>query len=202
MSNLSILLHTALVAMFVSNLPLVRMLGVCPLASTFSFRNAWIYSAVAAFVLTVSGTAAWLIDALILAPAGLEVAQLLVFMMTAATLVQICETTFERFYPRMFHAIGTDLSLLAANCAVAGLMLTVTDTNSVTGSPFSLVEAAVHSIFAAAGMSLAILITSGLRERIDLNRLPKPFAGLAGAFMIAAIAAIVFAGFAGSPALH
>ena len=119
MNELTILARTAIGAMLVANLPLTRMLGVCPLAAPLSVRSAATLSSAAALVMTISGIAAWIINSLILEPTQTTYLQMFVFVLISASLVQLLETAFDHFFPKMFHTLGTQLPLLAANCAVA-----------------------------------------------------------------------------------
>ena len=62
---------------------------------------------------------------------------------------------------------------------------------------YSLVESVVYSASTAAGFALALVLFAGLRERLELNDVPKAFRGTAIALITAGILAMAFMGFSG-----
>ncbi|MFN3284359.1 MAG: Rnf-Nqr domain containing protein, partial [Pseudothermotoga sp.] len=62
---------------------------------------------------------------------------------------------------------------------------------------YSLIEAVFHALGAGLGFLLALVIFAGVRERLELYDLPKPFEGLPIALILASIISMAFMGFQG-----
>ena len=50
---------------------------------------------------------------------------------------------------------------------------------------------------AGVGFTLALLLMSGIRERLELSKVPKAFEGLPIAFIVAALLSMAFLAFSG-----
>lgn len=83
------------------------------------------------------------------------------------------------------------LPLITTNCAVLGLALL----NIQEG--LNLVQTIFHSIGAAVGFSLAIVLFAGIRERLEIADVPEPFKGFPIALITAGLMSIAFMGFTG-----
>lgn len=91
----------------------------------------------------------------------------------------------------MYQALGVFLPLITTNCAVLGLALLNIQYN------FNLVQTIFHSIGAAIGFSLAIVLFAGIREKLEIADVPVPFKGFPIALITASLMSIAFLGFAG-----
>ena len=65
------------------------------------------------------------------------------------------------------------------------------------GQSYDLVQTLVYAISIGLGYILVMYIFSGIRERIEIAPIPKPFKGVAIALIIAGFMAMAFAGFGG-----
>jgi len=83
------------------------------------------------------------------------------------------------------------LPLITTNCAVLGVAFINTREN------YSLVESMVSSVGAGAGFTFALIIMSGIRERLELCDSPKSLRGLPIAFITAMLLGLAFLGFGG-----
>jgi electron transport complex protein RnfA len=61
----------------------------------------------------------------------------------------------------------------------------------------SILEVAVQGFAAGIGFTMALLLMSGVRERLMLLDLPKSFQGVPIAFVSASLMALAFMGFSG-----
>ena len=62
---------------------------------------------------------------------------------------------------------------------------------------YSFVQSTVFALGAGVGFTIALLIMSGIRERLETAQVPESLKGIPIAFIIAALLAIAFAGFGG-----
>jgi len=94
--------------------------------------------------------------------------------------------------PNLYKALGIFLPLITTNCAVLGALLLNIELFSG-----SIVLAMVHAVGAAAGFTLALVLFSGIRERLNYSPVPKLFEGVPIAMIVAGLMSIAFLGFTG-----
>jgi electron transport complex protein RnfA len=179
-------------AVFVNNFVLNRFLGICPfLGVSRRVGTALGMSAAVVFVMTMASAATWLVYKHLLVPFDLVYLQTVTFILVIASLVQLVETVLLKMSPALYKALGIYLPLITTNCAVLGVAVL----NVQKGHGF--VETTVFGFGAALGFALAMLIFSGIRERIDLCDTPLPFRGTAIGLVTAGLLSLAFWGFTG-----
>lgn len=179
-------------SVLVNNFVLSRFLGICPfLGVSRKTETALGMGMAVIFVMTVASVVTWLIQYFILAPLGIEYLQTIAFILVIAALVQLVEMVVQVTSPALYQALGIFLPLITTNCAVLGLAVL----NVQKGYGF--LETLVFSVGAALGFTLALVLFSGIRERIALADVPKPFQGTAIALVTAGLLSLAFMGFAG-----
>ncbi|MDP1340542.1 electron transport complex protein RnfA, partial [Klebsiella variicola] len=75
------------------------------------------------FVLTLSSICAYLVNAYLLAPLGLEYLRTIAFIMVIAAVVQFTEMVVHKTSPLLYKVLGIFLPLITTNCAVLGVAL-------------------------------------------------------------------------------
>ncbi len=177
---------------FVNNFILTKFLGLCPFFGVSTkTKNAVGMGFAVIFVMGIASMASWLIYEFVLVPLKLEFLQIITFILIIAFLVQLVEIFIRRFSEPLYKSLGIFLPLITTNCAVLGVaFLNIQEKYSFLGS-------LVAGISAGIGFTLALLLMSGIRERMELLDVPKPFKGLPIAFIVAALMSMAFLGFAG-----
>lgn len=179
-------------AIFVNNFILTKFLGLCPFFGVSTkTKSALSMGTALTFVTALSAVVTWSIYTFILVPLKLEYLQIIVFILVIATVVQFVELFIKKSNPFLYKALGIYLPLITTNCIVMGVALL----NIREG--YSFLEALVFGIGGGAGFTLAILLMSGIRERLELSDVPKPFQGLPIAFIVAALMSLAFLAFSG-----
>ena len=168
---------------FVNNILLMQYLGNCPFLGVSKSMDTAVGMAMAViFVLVMAGAITWITDAFLLKPLGYEFLTTLAFILVIAALVQFVELFLKKSIPALYAGLGIFLPLITTNCAVMGVCLINIK------EEYSFVEALVSSFSYAAGFGVALLLFTGVRERILLARVPKPLQdtsiGLVGAGMM------------------
>ena len=188
----SSLLSITIGAIFVNNFILTRFLGLCPFFGVSKKTKPAIGMGVAViFVLTLSSIATWAAYYLILVPLHIEYLKIIVFILVIATLVQFVELFLKKANPVLYKALGIYLPLITTNCAVLGVaFLNIQE-------DYSFMSSLVFGIGAGVGFLLALLLMSGIRERLELSKVPKAFEGLPIAFIVAALMSMAFLAFSG-----
>ncbi len=175
---------------FVENIVLFRLLGLCPFARASKNLDSAVGLGLAVtWVMALSSLAGWLINTAILVPLHLEFLDVITFVMAILGLVRLMEFVVKRTSSVLDRLIGDYLPLIATNCAVLGIALIV------VGRQFNGLESFVAGIAAGIGFLLVMLIMSTLREKLDLELVPRPFRGVSIAFISAGLMALAFLAF-------
>lgn len=143
-----------------------------------------------AFVLTLSASAAYMLNTYLLVPFGIEYLRTIVYITVVATLVGITEMMIHKTSPLLHKLLGIFLPLITTNCAVLGVMLINTREQT------SLISSMAYGIGAAIGFTLVMVLFAGIRERLESADVPKAFQGAPIALVTAGIMAMAFTGFA------
>ncbi len=179
-------------AILVNNFVLARFLGICPFLGVSKRTDTALGMGMAViFVMTLASIFTNLIYHYILIPYGLEFLKIVSFILVIASLVQLVETVLRKVSPSLYHALGIYLPLITTNCAILGLALLNIIKN------YDLVRSIVFGLGAGIGFTLALLIMSGIRERLEFADIPKPLRGVPVALIVAGLLSMAFMGFSG-----
>jgi len=127
---------------------------------------------------------------LLLEPLGLGYLQTIAFILVIASFVQLVDIAMKKFSPKLHAALGIFLPLITTNCAVLGVAVLNMK------SAYNFLQSVVFGFAASVGFSLALIIFTGLREKIDRAHPPKAFQGVAIALVTAGLLSLAFMGFA------
>ncbi len=178
-------------AILVNNFVLSRFLGICPfLGVSKKVDTAFGMGMAVTFVMTMAGIMTYFVN-ILLEKLGIGYLQTAAFILVIASLVQFVEVALQKIAPALYKALGVFLPLITTNCAVLGLALLNIQYK------FGLIRTVVHSFSAAVGFSLAIVLFAGIREKLLLSDIPKPFQGFPIALVTAGLMSISFLGFVG-----
>ena len=189
--DLSHILTIAVGAIFINNFVLARFLGLCPFIGVSKEIESSIGMSLAViFVMTLAGIATYFVQkALVLL--HIPFMQVVTFIIVIAALVQFVEMFLQKVNPPIYAALGVYLPLITTNCAILGVaVLNVQESQNF-------LDTVLFSFTAAVGFGLALLLMAGIRERLELARVPKAFEGAPIAFVVAALLAVSFMGFSG-----
>jgi electron transport complex protein RnfA len=196
---------------FVNNFVLAKFLGLCPFLGVSQKTSAAMGMGVAVtFVMTLASSITWIVYNYILLPGDVniigmifpsireqgfvEVLKTISYILVIATLVQLVEMMLRKMVPALYESLGIYLPLITTNCGVLGVALLNT-TDSPTHLGF--LQATVQGFGAGIGFTVAMLLMSGIRERLALVNIPEPLKGLPIAFICTGLLALAFLGFSG-----
>lgn len=179
-------------AVFVSNIVLNQFLGICPFIGVSSkVETALGMSGAVTFVMVIATLVTYLIYTGILVPLDLTYMRTITFILVIASLVQLVEIILKKISPPLYQALGIFLPLITTNCAVLGVAVLAVQKD------FNLLGSTVFAIGNALGFGLALITFSGIREQLDLLKVPARMKGVPIAFIVAGLMALAFMGFAG-----
>ena len=186
------LILIAISAIFVENFVLSKFLGICPfLGVSKKTSTALGMGGAVVFVITLSSAVTWAANKYLLERYGLTYLQTIVFILVIAALVQFVETVLKKVLPTLYSTLGIYLPLITTNCAVLGSALLIQERQ------YTLLNAVVFGFASAVGFTLAMVLFSGVRERIETSEIPIAFQGLPITLIAAALVSVAFVGFQG-----
>ena len=179
-------------AIFVNNVVLSQILGICPfLGVSKKINTALGMSGAVAFVLVLATLVTYLLQYYVLNPLELGYLQTIAFILVIAALVQLVEIILKKVSPALYQALGVFLPLITTNCAVLGVAILVIQ------KEFNLMMGVWYALSTALGFGLALVIFAGIREQLNLVSGPKGMQGMSIALVTAGLLAMAFMGFSG-----
>ncbi|MBE3102531.1 MAG: electron transport complex subunit RsxA [Firmicutes bacterium] len=179
-------------SILVNNFVMSRFLGICPfLGVSKRVSTAVGMGAAVTFVIAMASLFTYLAYYFILVPLEIEYMQTLAFILIIAALVQFVEMVIQKSSPSLYQALGVYLPLITTNCAVLGVAIINIE------EKYDLLQTLVNGVGGALGFTLAIVLFAGIRERLELNDIPKPFQGFPIALITAGLMSVAFLGFQG-----
>ncbi len=174
---------------FVNNFVVVQFLGICPFLGVSKKTEAAFGMGVAViFVMTVASLVTYCLYTYILAPLDVAYLKTIVFIFVIAGLVQILEMVLKKFAPALYRSMGVYLPLITTNCAILG----VAELNLTSASVTGVLSATLNGLFSGLGFLLAIVLLSGLREKVDKLPVAKPLKGFPITMICACFMAMAF----------
>ncbi len=203
-------------SILVSNFVLAKFLGLCPFFGVSRrTREAVGMGLAVIFVMSLASAVTALLYRHVLLPGtpahanvlemlGLPVPEggyvlvlkTISYILVIAVLVQFVEMVLRKTVPVLYRALGIYLPLITTNCAVMGVALLNTEAwrDPANGLPVHL--ATFNGFCAGVGFLVAMLLMSGVRERLAELPVPRALRGLPIAFVSAGLMALAFMGFA------
>lgn len=186
------LLVILLSAMLVDNFVLSKFMGICAfLGVSKKLDSAVGMGAAVTFVMLCATLCTYPIYTLILVPMGLTYLKTIAFILFIALFVQIVEMFLKKKVPPLYNALGVFLPLITTNCAVLGVTILNIDNS------YGLGESLVNALGAGLGFTLALIIFSGVRQRVNAANTPAMFKGVPATLIAASIVSVSFMGFSG-----
>ena len=201
MENLTLFIRS----IFIDNMIFAYFLGMCSfLAVSKNVKTAFGLGVAVTLVLVIALPVCWCINQYVLVPGALswlgeEYAEtdlsflgLIMFISVIAALVQLLEMVIEKYSPGLYNSLGIFLPLIAVNCAILGAVLFMQQRefdNAWT--------ATVYGVGSGIGWLLAITCLAAIRERLNVQAVPKPLRGIGITFIITGLMGIAFMSFLG-----
>ncbi len=174
--DLSLLFSIIIGNIFINNFILFKFLGLCPFIGVSKKTGPALSMGMAViFVMTLSSIITWCIYQFLLLPFHIEFLRTISFILVIASFVQLAEMIILKTNPVLYRALGVYLPLITTNCAVLGV--TVLNVNMFFGQGYTLPAGFFYTVLqgfcAGVGFLLAMLLMSGIRERLELLDLPE-----------------------------
>ena len=172
---------------FIQNFILVQFMGLCPfIGVSKNTESAVGMGAAVTFVTAIASVVCWAVYEFLLAPFGLEYLRTIAFILVIAALVQLVEMVIRKMSPGLYKALGIYLPLITTNCAVLGIAIINIDNG------YNLLESFTAGRAAGLGFTMAIILMSCIREKLDMTPVRRVFRGVPIAFISAGLMALAF----------
>ena len=172
---------------FIQNFILVQFMGLCPFIGVSKNSESAVGMGMAVtFVTAVASVVCYAVYTYLLVPFGLEYLETISFILVIAALVQLVEMVIRKMSPGLYKALGIYLPLITTNCAVLGIAIINIDNG------YNLLESFTAGLAAGLGFTMAIILMSNIREKLDMTPVRKVFQGVPIAFISAGLMALAF----------
>ena len=189
------LLIISIGAIFIQNFVLVQFLGICPfLGVSKKVETATGMGFAVIFVMACASAITWAVQQLLVL-FNIEYLQTIAFILVIAVLVQFVEMFLQKSIPSLYNSLGIYLPLITTNCAVLGVALV--NITKFGGTDLSFLKSVVYGTSAGIGFTLAIVLFTGVRERLENSDIPDFLKGMPITLITAGLLSIAFMGFSG-----
>ncbi len=185
-------------SIFVENIALVFFLGMCTfLAVSKRVDTAFGLGIAVIVVQTITVPVNNLIFTYVLGEGalieGVDLTFLgyLAYIGVIASMVQILEMTLDKFFPKLYNALGIFLPLITVNCAILGGAL------MMVKNEYNFAESVVYGVGSGTGWALGIVALAGIREKLRYSNIPEGLKGLGITFIAAGLMSMAFMLFSG-----
>ena len=191
-------------AIFIDNILLASFLGMCSfLACSKKVDTAIGLGFAVIFVLTITLPVNWLIHHFLLAPGALawlnpslgaldlSFLNFICFIATIASMVQLVEMILDKFFPKLYHALGIFLPLITVNCAILGGSLFMVERS------YGFAQSVVFGFSSGIGWALAICAMAAIRKKLRYSNIPSGLRGLGITMIVTGLMAMAFMCFSG-----
>jgi len=179
-------------AVLINNILLIRFIALCSFFGVSRQMEVSLGMSMAViFVMTISSAVTWVLYHSILLPLHLEFLKITIFILVIASLVQLEELFLKKHIHNLYQALGIYLPLVTTNCAILAVAFLHVDYN------YSFIQTIVYSLGVSLGYTVAIMLFTAIRMRLEIAPIPAPLKGYPIAFFIAALMSLAFLGFKG-----
>lgn len=179
-------------AVLTDNYVLSQFKGICPFLGVSKKLSSSLGMGLAViFVMTCASVVTYPVYSLILAPYNLEYLRTVAFILIIALFVQIVEIAMKKTLPFLYRSLGVYLPLITTNCAVLGVTLANID------NEYSFIESMLNAFFVGVGFTLALILFTGVRSKLEDCDIPEAFKGIPITLVSASIVSLSFMAFSG-----
>ncbi len=196
----SMIISVIITAGFANNFVFSQTYGICPFLGVSKQTPSAVGMGVAVTIVMVIATMITYPIYMLLVMLDIRFLEILVFIFVIAALVQMLEKIIKKVSPPLYNAMGIYLPLITTNCAVLAVC-EITSNALVSGTWEPALIAGVemnfgfsvlYALAGGCGFMIAMVIMSGMREKINHLNLPKALQGFPITMVTAAFIAMAF----------
>ena len=165
---------------FVNNVVLSQFMGICPFLGVSKQMKSSVGMGAAVIFVMICATAITYPVYRLLEHFGIEYLKTVAFILVIAMFVQLVEIVMKKMMP-----------LITTNCAVLGVTIGNIDNG------YNFLQSLTNALGTGLAFTLALLLFSGVRARIENCDFPETFKGVPATLIAASIVSLSFMGFSG-----
>jgi len=169
---------------FVNNVVLSQFMGICPFLGVSKQMKSSVGMGAAVIFVMICATAITYPVYRLLEHFGIEYLKTVAFILVIAMFVQLVEIVMKKMMPPLYKALGVYLPLIG-----------VTIGNIDNG--YNFLQSLTNALGTGLAFTLALLLFSGVRARIENCDFPETFKGVPATLIAASIVSLSFMGFSG-----
>ena len=185
------LIIIVLTAVFVNNVVLSQFMGICAFLGVSKQLKSSVGMGGAVIFVMVCATACTYPVYMLLDRFEITYLRTVAFILVIAMFVQLIEIVMKKTMPGLYNALGVYLPLITTNCAVLGVTVANIDED------FTFVQSLFNALGTGLAFTLALVLFSGVRARIEHSDIPESFKGVPSTLIAASIVSLSFMGFSG-----
>ena len=194
--SITSLLQFALVAIFINNVMVDRMLGVDSLLRTIRpVRSAALMGVITLLCMTIAAGCGWMVEYLLIQPLALSSWRLLIVVTMVCSVFMFIELLLhhwsiplaERIRPLLYHSI--------TNSAVVAAALLCGGVSPFSGGSYAIGQAVGFGFCAGLGFFGVQLVVAGICKRIELALVPAVMRGPGMVLIVCSLLALCMQGF-------
>lgn len=176
---------------FVNNVVLSQFMGICAFLGVSKQLKSSAGMGAAVIFVMICATAITYPLYKLLEHFEMTYLKTIAFILVIAMFVQLVEIIMKKKMHALYKALGVYLPLITTNCAVLGVTL------GNINNDYTFLQSLTNALGTGLAFTLALLLFSGVRSRIEDNDFPQAFKGVPATLIAAAIVSVSFMGFAG-----
>ena len=176
---------------FVNNVVLSQFMGICPFLGVSKQMKSSVGMGAAVIFVMICATAITYPVYRLLEHFGIEYLKTVAFILVIAMFVQLVEIVMKKMMPPLYKALGVYLPLITTNCAVLGVTIGNIDNG------YNFLQSLTNALGTGLAFTLALLLFSGVRARIENCDFPETFKGVPATLIASSIVSLSFMGFSG-----
>lgn len=197
---LSMIISVVISAALANNFVLAQTYGICPFLGVSKKTSSAVGMGAAVTVVMVVATMITYPIYMLLVALDIRFLEILVFIFVIAAIVQMIEKIIKKISPPLYNAMGIYLPLITTNCAVLAvceitsnaLVSGTWEPATIAGVEMNFGFSVLYAFAGGLGFTLAMVIMSGMREKINHLSLPKALQGFPITMVTAAFIAMAF----------
>ena len=142
-----------------------------------------------AVLMAGSAVGGWAVDSQVLVPLGFTLLRTPAFVFLVAGLAFALRALSARFLPSLLLVTGVSIPEIGINCAALGLVLIT------TRAEYTAAESLVAGLAAGAGYFLVTALMTAIRERLEVEPVPRALRGFPLQLITAGLMAYAFMAF-------
>ena len=170
---------------FVNNVVLSQFMGICPFLGVSKQMKSSVGMGAAVIFVMICATAITYPVYRLLEHFGIEYLKTVAFILVIAMFVQLVEIVMKKMMPPLYKALDRK------NCAVLGVTIGNIDNG------YNFLQSLTNALGTGLAFTLALLLFSGVRARIENCDFPETFKGVPATLIAASIVSLSFMGFSG-----